>query len=163
MLAALSMAIVPLATYGANRDSSWFWRSTPVSFTTYVLGMVGAGICAGTVVVVAPTAAVALPFFWVGRGPLELAVVVVVGVILLVATGAGFLVPCSLENTSEQILSYAAFGASLAGVFAAGSWVAPRLTVLGIPESLVVVGLTLVVAGLVVAAAFLRERERRKA
>jgi hypothetical protein len=163
LLAALSMAIVPLATYGANRDSSWFWRSTPVSFATYVLGMVGAGICAGTVVVVAPTAAVALPFFWVGRGPLELAVVVVVGVILLVATGAGFLVPCSLENTSEQILSYAAFGASLAGVFAAGSWVAPRLTVLGIPESLVVVGLTLVVAGLVVAAAFLRERERRKA
>jgi hypothetical protein len=160
LLAALSMAIVPLATYGANRDSSWFWRSTPVSFAAYVLGMVGAGICAGTVVVVAPSAA-ALPFFWVGRGPPELAVVVVV-VILLVATGAGFLVPCSLENTSEQILSYAAFGASLAGVFAAGSWVAPRLTVLGIPESLVVVGLTLVVAGLVVAAAFLRERERRK-
>ena len=153
---------MPLATYGANRDSSWFWRSTPVSFATYVLGMVGAGICAGTVVVVAPTAAATLPFFWVGRGPPELAVVVVVGVILLVATGAGFLVPCSLENTSEQILSYAAFGASLAGVFAAGSW-APRLTVLGIPESLVVVGLTLVVAGLVVAAAFLRERERRKA
>jgi hypothetical protein len=161
LLAALSMAIVPLATYGANRDSSWFWRSTPVSFAAYVLGMVGAGICAGTVVVVAPSAA-ALPFFWVGRGPPELAVVVVV-VILLVATGAGFLVPCSLENTSEQILSYAAFGASLAGVFAAGSWVAPRLTVFGIPESLVVVGLTLVVAGLVVAAAFLRERERRKA
>jgi hypothetical protein len=159
LLAALSMAIVPLATYGANRDSSWFWRSTPVSFAAYVLGMVGAGICAGTVVVVAPSAA-ALPFFWVGRGPPELAVVVVV-VILLVATGAGFLVPCSLENTSEQILSYAAFGASLAGVFAAGSWVAPGLTVLGIPESLVVVGLTLVVAGLVVAAAFLRERERR--
>ena|SRR5215207_3371863 len=124
--------------------------------------MVGAGICAGTVVVVAPTTAAALPFFWVGRGPPELAVVVVVVVILLVATGAGFLVPCSLENTSEQILSYAAFGASLAGVFAAGSWVAPRLTVLGIPESLVVVGLTLVVASLVVAAAFLRERERRK-
>jgi hypothetical protein len=163
LLAALSMAIVPLATYGANRDSSWFWRSTPVSFATYVLGMVGAGICAGTVVVVAPTAAAALPFFWVGRGPPELAVVVVVVVILLVATGAGFLVPCSLENTSEQILSYAAFGASLAGVFAAGSWVAPRLTVLGIPESLVVVGLILVVAGLVVAAAFLRERERRNA
>jgi hypothetical protein len=161
LLAALSMAIVPLATYGANRDSSWFWRSTPVSFAAYVLGMVGAGICAGTVVVVAPSAA-ALPFFWVGRGPPELAVVVVV-VILLVATGAGLLVPCSLENTSEQILSYAAFGASLAGVFAAGSWVAPRLTVFGIPESLVVVGLTLVVAGLVVAAAFLRERERRKA
>ena len=162
VLAALSVAIVPLATYGANRDSSWFWRSTPVSFAAYVLGMVGAGICAGTVVVVAPTAA-ALPFFWVGRGPPVLAVVIVVVVILLVATGAGFLVPCSLENTSEQILSYAAFGASLAGIFAAGSWVAPRLTVLGIPESLVVVGLTLVVAGLVVAAAFLRERERRKA
>jgi hypothetical protein len=161
VLAALSVAIVPLATYGANRDSSWFWRSTPVSFAAYVLGMIGAGICAGTVVVVAPTAA-ALPFFWVGREPPELAVVVVVVVILLVATGAGFLVPCSLENTSEQILSYAAFGASLAGVFAAGSWVAPGLTVLGIPESLVVVGLTLVVAGLVVAAAFLRERERRK-
>jgi protein-S-isoprenylcysteine O-methyltransferase Ste14 len=89
--------------------------------------------------------------------------VVVVAFSLLVGRVAGFLVPCSLENTSEQILSYAAFGASLAGVFAAGSWVAPRLTVFGIPESLVVVGLTLVVAGLVVAAAFLRERERRKA
>jgi hypothetical protein len=120
--------------------------------------MVGAGICAGTVVVVAPTAAATLPFFWVGRGLPEL-----VGVVLLVATGAGFLVPCSLENASEQVLSYAAFGASLAGVFAAGSWVAPRLTVLGLPESVVVAGLTLVVAGLVVAAAFSRERERRKA
>jgi hypothetical protein len=163
LLAALSMAIVPLATYGANRDSSWFWRSAPVSFATYVLGMVGAGICAGTVVVVAPAAAATLPFFWVGRGLPELAVVVVVGVVLLVATGAGFLVPCSLENASEQVLSYAAFGASLAGVFAAGSWVAPRLTVLGLPESVVVAGLTLVVAGLVVAAAFSRERERRKA
>jgi hypothetical protein len=116
------------------------------------------------VVVVAPTAAATLPFFWVGRGLPELAVVVVVvGVVLLVATGAGFLVPCSLENASEQVLSYAAFGASLAGVFAAGSWVAPRLTVLGLPESVVVAGLTLVVAGLVVAAAFSRERERRKA
>src|SRR5918995_121097 len=85
LLAALSVAIVPLATYGADRDSSWFWRSTPVSFAAYVLGMVGAGICAGTVVVVAPTAA-ALPFFWVGRGSPELTVVVVVVVILLVAT-----------------------------------------------------------------------------
>jgi hypothetical protein len=165
LLAVLSMAIVPLATYGANRDSSWFWRSAPVSFATYVLGMVGAGICAGAVVVVAPTAAATLPFFWVGMALPELAVVVVVVVvvILLVATGAGFLVPCSLENASEQVLSYAAFGASLAGVFAAGSWVAPRLTVLGLPGSVVVAGLTLVVAGLVVAAAFSRERERRKA
>jgi sulfite exporter TauE/SafE len=90
-------------------------------------------------------------------------VVVVVGVTLLVATGAGFLVPCSLENASEQVLSYAALGASLAGVFAAGAWIAPRLTVLGIPELLIVAGLTLIVAGLVVAAAFLREHERRKA
>jgi hypothetical protein len=163
LLAALSVAIVPLATYGANRDSSWFWRSAPISFVTYVLGMVGAGFCAGILVVVVPTATVTLPFFWVGRGPPELGVVVVVGVTLLVATGTGFLVPCSLENTSEQVLSYAAFGASLAGVFAAGSWVAPRLTVIGIPESLVVAGLTLIVAGLVVTAAFLREHERRKA
>jgi hypothetical protein len=163
LLAALSVAVVPLATYGANRDSSWFWRSAPVSFATYVLGMVGAGFCAGILVVVVPTATATLPFLWVGRGPPEPGVVVVVGVILLVATGAGFLVPCSLENTSEQVLSYAAFGAALAGVFAAGSWVASRLTVLGIPVWLVVVGLTLIVAGLVVAAAFLREHERRKA
>jgi hypothetical protein len=163
LLAALSVGVVPLATYGANRDSRWFWRSAPVSFANYVLGMVGAGFCAGVVVVVVPTATATLPFFWVGRGPPELGMVVVVAVILLVATGAGFLLPCSLENASEQVLSYAAFGASLAGVFASGSWVAPRLTVLGIPELLVVVGLTLIVAGLVVAAAFLREHERRKA
>jgi hypothetical protein len=82
---------------------------------------------------------------------------------LLVATGAGFLVPCSLENASEQVLSYAAFGASLAGVFAAASWVAPRLAVLGVPEPLVGACLVLAVAGLVVAAAFFREHERRKA
>jgi hypothetical protein len=163
LLAALSVAVVPLATYGANRDSSWFWRSAPVSFATYVLGMVGAGFCAGILVVVVPTATATLPFLWAGRGPPEPGVVVVVGVTLLVATGAGFLVPCSLENASEQVLSYAALGASLAGVFAAGAWVAPRLTVLGIPELLIVAGLTLIVAGLVVAAAFLREHERRKA
>jgi hypothetical protein len=163
LLAALSVAVVPLATYGANRDSSWFWRSAPVSFATYVLGMVGAGFCAGILVVVVPTATATLPFLWAGRGPPEPGVVVVVGVTLLVATGAGFLVPCSLENASEQVLSYAALGASLAGVFAAGAWIAPRLTVLGIPELLIVAGLTLIVAGLVVAAAFLREHERRKA
>jgi hypothetical protein len=163
LLAALSVAVVPLATYGANRDSSWFWRSAPVSFATYVLGMVGAGFCAGILVVVVPTATATLPFLWAGRGPPEPGVVVVVGVTLLVATGAGFLVPCCLENASEQVLSYAALGASLAGVFAAGAWIAPRLTVLGIPELLIVAGLTLIVAGLVVAAAFLREHERRKA
>jgi hypothetical protein len=164
LLAAVSVAIVPLATYGANRDSSWFWRSAPVSFSTYVLGMVGAGFCGGVLAVAVPAATATLPFFWIGRGLPELGTVaVVVAVTLLVATGAGFLVPCSLENASEQVLSYAAFGASLAGVFAAASWVAQRVAVLGVPEPLVGACLVLAVAGLVVAAAFLREHERRKA
>jgi hypothetical protein len=72
-------------------------------------------------------------------------------------------VPCALENPSEQILSYAVFGASLAGVFAATSWAAPRLAVLGVPEPAVEAGLLLVAAGLVVAVAFATEHERRKA
>jgi hypothetical protein len=162
LLTALSTAIVPLATYGANKDSSWFWRSAPVSFAAYVLGTVCAGFCAGMVAVVVPTAAT-LPFFQLGWGPPEPGMAVVVGVVLLVATGVGFIVPCSLENASEQVFSYAAFGAALAGVFAAWSWVAPPLTVLGVQEPLVVAGLALIVAGLVVAAAFLGEHERRKA
>jgi hypothetical protein len=82
--------------------------------------------------------------------------------ILLVATGAGFLVPCRLENTAEQILSYVVFGASLAGVFAAASWTTPRLAALHIPEPLIGAGLVLTITGLVIAAAFLRENEWRK-
>ena len=162
LLAALGTAIVPLATCGANRDSSWFWRSAPVSFAAYVFGTFCAGLCAGIAAVVVPTAAATLPFFTAGWGPPEPGVAVVVGVILVVAAGAGFIVPCSLENASEQVISYAAFGVALAGVFAAWSWVAPRLTVLGVHELVVVACLALFVAGLVVAAAFLAEHERRK-
>ena len=162
LLAAVSVAIVPLATYGANRDSNWLWRSAPVSFATYVLGMVGAGFCAGILAVVVPATMATLPLLWIGGGLPELGTIaVIVMVTLLMATGVGFLVPCSLENTSEQVLSYAAFGASLAGFFAVGPWVAPRLVVLGFPESLVEVGLALAVAGLVITVASLREYERR--
>lgn len=161
LLSAVSVAIVPLATYGANRDSNWLWRSAPVSFATYVLGMVGAGFCAGILAVVVPAMVVTLPILWIG-GLFELGTIAVIVVVtVLLATGVGFLVPCSLENTSEQVLSYAAFGASLVGFFAAGPWVAPRLVVLGFPESLVEVGLALVVAGLVITVASLSEYERR--
>jgi hypothetical protein len=163
LLAALSVSIVPLATYGTNRDSSWFWRSAPVSATTYALGMVVSGFCGGVLAVVAPAAAASLPFLWARRGLLELGTVaVVVLVILLIATGAGFLVPCRLESTSEQILSYAVFGASLAGVFAIVSWAALRLAALNIPVPLIGAGLVLTITGLVTAAAFLRENEWRK-
>lgn len=161
LLAALSVAIVPLATYGTNQDSTWLWRSAPVPVAIYVFGMVGAGFCGGILAVAAPAAAATLPLFQAGPDLPELAVVV--AVVLLVATGAGFLIPCTLENASEQILAYAMFGASLAGVLAAVSWMAPRLAVFRIPEPLVEACLVLMVAGLVVAAAFLREHERRKA
>jgi hypothetical protein len=160
LLAAFSVSVVPLATYGTNRDSSWFWRSAPVSATTYVLGMVVAGFGGGILAVVAPAATATLPFLRVGRGLPELGTVaVVVAVILLVATGVGFLVPCRLENASEQILSYAVFGASLAGVLAAASRVTPRLSALEIPEPLVEAGLVFAIAGATIAAAFLRENE----
>lgn len=163
LLATFSVSVVPLATYGTNRDSRWLWRSAPVSAATYVLGMVVAGFGGGVLAVVAPAAAATFPFFWAGRDLPELgAVAVGVAVILLVATGAGFLVPCELEDASEQILSYAVFGASLAGVFAAASWAAPRLAALGIPEPLVEAGLVFAITGGVIAAAFLRENERGK-
>jgi hypothetical protein len=128
-----------------------------------VLGMVASGLCGGILAVVAPAAAATAPFFWTGRTlPGLWAVAVVVMVVLLLATGAGFLVPCRLENTTEQILSYAVFGASLAGVLAAASWTAPRLAALRIPEPPVAAGLLLTITGLVIAAAFSRENEWRK-
>src|SRR5215210_439703 len=163
LLAALSVSVVPLATYGTNQDSRWLWRSAPEPATTYVPGMVVSGLCGGILAVVAPAAAATAPFVWMGRGLPGLGTVaVVVMIILLLATGAGFLVPCRLENTSEQILSYAAFGASLAGAFAAASWTTPRLAALHIPEPLIGAGLVLTITGLVIAAAFLRENEWRK-
>jgi hypothetical protein len=163
LLAAFSVSVVPLATYGTSQDSSWLWRSAPISPATYVLGMVVAGIGGGLLAVLAPAAAATSPSLWTGRGLPELATVaVVVAVILLVATGVGFLVPCRLENAPEQILSYAAFGASLAGVLAVASRVAPRLMALGIPEPLFGAGFVCAIAGVVVAAAFLRENEWRK-
>ena len=161
LLATFSVSVVPLATYGTNRDSNWLWRSAPVSAATYVFGMVVAGFGGGVLAVVAPAAAATFPIFWAGRDLPELGTVGV-AVILLVATGAGFLVPCELEDASEQVLSYAVFGASLAGVFAAASWAAPRLTALGIPEPLVEAGLVFAITGGVIAAAFLRENERGK-
>jgi hypothetical protein len=161
LLAAFSVSVVPLATYGTNRDSSWLWRSAPVSPTTYVLGMVVAGFGGGILAIVVPAAVATAPFLWMGRSLPELGAVGV-AVILLVATGAGFLVPCRLENASEQILSYAVFGASLAGVFAAASWVTPRLAALKIPEPLIQAGFVSAIAGVVVAGAFLRENEWRK-
>ncbi len=163
LLATVSVSVVPLATYGTNRDSSWFWGSAPLSANTYVLGMVVSGVCGGILAVGSPAVAATLLFFWVGRGLPELGTVAVaVTVILLVATGAGFLVPCRLENTSEQVLSYAVFGASLAGVFATASWATPRLVALNIPELLIVAGFVLTITGLVISAAFLREYEWRK-
>src|SRR5215211_5617152 len=163
LLAALSVSVVPLATYGTNQDSRWLWRSAPVPATTYVPGMVVSGLCGGILAVVVPAAAATAPFYWMGRGLPGLGTVaVVVMVILLLATGAGFLVPCRLENTTEQILSYPVLGASLAGAFAAASWTTPRLAALRIPEPLIGAGLVLTITGLVVAAAFLRENEWRK-
>jgi hypothetical protein len=164
LLAALCVAIVPLAAYGTSQDSRWLWRSAPVPAATYVLGLVLCGLGGGILAVAAPATAATLPLLWAGPGLPELeAVVVVVVVILLVATGAGFLVPCRLENASEQILAYAVFGVSLAGVFAAASWATPRLATLGFPEPLSGAVLVLAVAGVVVAVAFLEENEGRRA
>lgn len=164
LLAAFSVAVVPLATYGTDGASSWLWRSAPVTLATYVLGMVVAGFCGGILVSAVPAATATLPLFWAGGGlPEPGTVAIVVAVTLLLATGTGFLVPCTLENASEQILSYAVFGASLAGVFATTSWAAPRLAVLGIPELIIEAGLLLATTGLAVALAFSTEHERRKA
>jgi hypothetical protein len=128
-----------------------------------VFGVVVSGLGGGVLAVAVPTATVALPFLWMGEGlPGVGTVAVAVAVVLLVATGAGFLVPCTLQNAPEQILSYAAFGASLAGVFAAASWAAPRLAVLGVPEPLFGAGLLFTTAGLVVGAAYLRENAWRE-
>jgi hypothetical protein len=161
LLATLSVSVVPLATYGTNRDASWLWRSAPVSVITYVLGMVVAGFAGGILALVIPAAAATLPFFWMGRGLPELATIAV-AVVLLVATGAGFIVPCKLENASEQILSYAVFGAALGGVFATASWAAARLSALGIPEPLLEAGFVLALTGAAIAAAFIREKGGRK-
>jgi hypothetical protein len=126
--------------------------------------MVVAGFCGGILALAVPAATAALPAFWAGGGSPGLGTLAVVAAVtLLLATGTGFLVPCALENASEQILSYAVFGASLAGIFSATSWAAPRLVVLGIPELAVEVGLLLTVGGLTVAVAFATEQERRKA
>lgn len=163
LLAALSVSVVPLATYGTNGSSSWLWRSAPVSTATYVLGVVVSGFGGGVLAIVAPAAAT-LPFLRVGGGPSQLGTVAVaVAVVLLLATGVGFLAPCRLEDATEQILSYAVLGASLACVFAAASRVAPRLAALNVPAALVGAGLVFVIVGLVIAAAFSRENARRKA
>jgi hypothetical protein len=163
LLAALSVSVVPLATYGTSRDSSWLWRSAPISATTYVFGVVVSGLGGGVLAISVPTATVALPFLRMGEGlPGVGTVAVAVAVVLLAATGAGFLVPCTLQNAPEQILSYAAFGASLAAVFAAASWAAPRLAVLGVPAPLFGAGLLFTTAGLVVGTAYLRENAWRE-
>ncbi len=161
LLAALSVSVVPLATCGTNGSSSWLWRSAPISTATYVLGVVVSGFSGGVLATVAPAAAT-LPFLR-GVGLPQLGTVALaVAVVLLLATGVGFLVPCTLENASEQILSYAVLGASLAGVFATASRAAPLLAALGVPEALVGAGLLFVVTGLVIAAAFSRENARRE-
>lgn len=163
LLAALSVSVVPLATYATNESSSWLWRSAPISTATYVLGVVVSGMGGGVLATVAPAAAT-LPFLLAGGGPPQFGTVAVaVAVVLLLATGVGFLVPCTLENASEQILSYAVLGASLAGVFATASRAAPLLAALDAPEALVGAGLVFVATGLVIAAAFARENARRKA
>jgi hypothetical protein len=163
LLAALSVSVVPLATYGTNGSSSWLWRSAPVSTATYVLGVVVSGFGGGVLAIVAPAAAT-LPFLRAGGGPSQLGTVAVaVAVVLLLATGVGFLAPCRLEDASEQILSYAVLGASLACVFAAASRAAPRLAALNVPEALARGGLVFVIVGLVIAAVFSRENARRKA
>ena len=162
LLAALSVAVVPMTTYGTNQRSSWLWRSAPISTATYVLGVVVSGMGGGALAIVAPAAAT-LPFLREGGGLAQLGTVAVaVAVVLLLATGVGFLVPCRPENASEQILSYAVLGASLAGVFAAASRAAPRLAALNVPEALVGAGLIFVMCGLVIATAFSMENARRE-
>jgi hypothetical protein len=125
--------------------------------------MVVAGFGGGVLAVVVPAATATAPFLWAGWGLSELGTVaVVVAAILLVATGAGFLAPCRLENASEQILSYAVFGAAFVGVIAVASRVTPQLAALGIPEPLVAAGLASAIIVLVIAAAFSRENGWRK-
>ena len=85
-----------------------------------------------------------------------------VPVILLLAAGAGFLAPCRLDDTYEQVLSFALLGALLAGVLATVSWVSPRLAALDVPGSLSGAGLVLAVAALGLATGMLTENSRRK-
>ena len=162
LLAALSVSVVPLATCATNRSSSWLWRSAPISTAAYVLGTVVSGFSGGVLAIVVPAAAT-LPFLRAGGGLAQIGTVAVaVAVVLLLATGVGFLVPCRLEDVSEQILSYAVLGASLAGVFTTTSRAAPLLVALNVPEALVGAGLVFVITGLVIAVAFSREKARRE-
>lgn len=163
LTAALGIAIVPLTTPGMNGDAAWFWRSAPISAVSYASGVFLAGLCGGMLAILLPGAAVLTPLLWLeGAGGLG-TLYVMVPVILLLAVGSGFLVPCKLRNTYEQILSYATLGALLVGVYVAASWSMPKLVLLGVPQSLFGAGLVLTTAVLGLAIAVLTESYRRRA
>jgi hypothetical protein len=166
LLAALGVAVVPLTTPGTGQDSEWFWRSAPLTTLSYVTGMFIAGIGGGAIALLAPELAALSPFLWFTGSFSASDVVLIVSpgvpVILLLAVSAGFLVPCSLHDTYEQVLSFAALGALLAGVSATVSWVSPRIAALGVPHPLAGVGFILAVAVLSLTTALLTENARRK-
>jgi hypothetical protein len=94
LLAAFSVAVVPLATYGTGRDSSWLWRSAPVPLAVYAPGMVVAGFCGGILALAVPAATATLPAFRAGGdSPALGTLAVVAAVTLLLATGTGFSCP----------------------------------------------------------------------
>ena len=166
LLAALGVAVVPLSTPGTDRDSEWFWRSAPLTTLSYVTGTFIAGIGGGVIAWLAPELAALSPFLWFtgSSSASEVVRIVLPGVpvILLLAVSAGFLVPCRLHDTYEQVLSFASLGALLAGVFATVSWVSPRIAALGVPRPLAGVGFILTVAVLSLTTALLTENARRK-
>jgi hypothetical protein len=166
LLAALGVAVVPLTTPGTGQDSEWFWRSAPLTTLSYVTGMFIAGIGGGAIALLAPELAALSPFLWStgSFSAFDVVRIVLPGVpvILLLAVSAGFLVPCRLHDTYEQILSFASLGALLAGVFATVSWASPRIAALGVPRQLAGVGFILAVAVLSLTTALLTENARRK-
>jgi hypothetical protein len=166
LLATLGVAVVPLTTPGISQDSEWFWRSAPLTGLSYVAGMFIAGIGGGVIALLAPELAALSPFLWVKESlpASDLLRIVLPGVpvILLLAASAGFLVPCRLHNTYEQIPSFALLGALLAGVFATASWVSPRIAALGVPRPIAGTGFVLALAVLSLTTALLTENARRK-
>jgi hypothetical protein len=166
LLATLGVAVVPLTTPGISQDSEWFWRSAPLTMVTYVVGLFVCGLVGGVIALLAPELATLSPFVWFAGGFSASDVLRIllpgVPVILLLAVSAGFLVPCRLHNTYEQVLSFALLGALLAGVFATASWASPRLATLGVPGPLAGAGFVVALTVLGLAAALLTENSRRE-
>lgn len=162
LLVMIGAAVLPLTAPGINRGSSWFWRSTPLPISHYVFGTLVAGFAGGAAALIVGGATIVWALF-LGGDTSNVGMLLAVGVILLLlASGVGFIMPASLNNNAEQIFSFAAFGASVVGAFAAIYLIVPRVVPTGVSDSIVGVGIVFIVGGASVLAALLAERMRRK-